>query len=83
MPKTVTLRLDDDTYESLVTRAKAEHRPLSNYIEMAALHYTAETAFADVEEMHDILNDTGLVKRIRQGIRDAQQKKGRFVDDDL
>ena len=37
MPKTVTLRLDDEVYKELREAAVAERRPLSNLIETAAL----------------------------------------------
>ena len=35
MPKTVTIRIKDDTYRSFVKRAKTENRSLANFIETA------------------------------------------------
>ncbi len=37
MPKTVTIRLSDENYSTLLEAAKAENRSLSNLIETAAL----------------------------------------------
>ena len=45
MPKTITLRLEDEAYETLREHSEAEKRPLSNYIEMAALEYTKAQEF--------------------------------------
>ena len=42
MPKTVTLRLDDISYDILKKHAHADNRPLSNYIETATLKYIEE-----------------------------------------
>jgi predicted transcriptional regulator len=79
MPKTITLRIKDDVYRTLSERAEAEKRSISNFIEMAALQYTKESEFVDIEEMTDIIKDEGLIKRMKQGIRDARSGKGRFV----
>lgn len=79
MPKTVTLRLEDEVYETLIQHSEAEKRPLSNYIEMAALEYTRAQEFVDDEEMLAILSNQELLGRIRKGSRDAKKRKGRFV----
>ncbi len=79
MPKTVTLRVDDDTYEILSKRAVAERRPLSNFIEMAALEFARRTEFVDDEEMREIVSNARLVKSLREGSRQDRKKKGRFV----
>lgn len=79
MPKTVTIRIEDDVYKTFADHAEAEKRSISSFIEMAALQYTKESEFVDVEELEDILEDTGLIRRLKQGIRDAKAGKGRFV----
>lgn len=79
MPKTVTLRLDDEVYESLLQHSEAEKRPLSNYIEMAALEYARAQEFADDEEMQAILGNRDLMKRLKKGSKEAKKRKGRFV----
>jgi uncharacterized protein (DUF1778 family) len=80
MSKTVTLRLKDDAYNVLREAALAENRPLSNMIETAALSKIREQQFVDDTEMAEILANGDLVKRIKQGSREAQVRKGRFVE---
>lgn len=80
MSKTVTLRLKDDAYNALREAAIAENRPLSNLIETAALSKIREQQFVDDTEMAEILANGDLVKRIKQGSREAQVRKGRFVE---
>ena len=75
MARTVTLRLEQNSYEEL--RAAAEGRPLSNFIATAALERVRETQFGG--EMAEILNDDALVRRLRAGSRQAQRRKGDFV----
>ena len=79
MSKTVTLRLNEQTYSALVEAAKAEKRPLANLIETAALAKIAEQQFADDAEVAEILADRALLKRIKKGSREARLRKGRFV----
>lgn len=80
MSKTVTLRLKDDAYNILREAALAENRPLSNLIETAALSKIREQQFVDDTEMAEILANGDLVKRIKQGSREAQVRKGRFAE---
>ena len=80
MSKTVTLRLKDDVYNTLREAALAENRPLSNLIETAAINKVREQQFVDDTEMAEILSNEDLVKRIKQGSREARLRKGRFVD---
>ena len=80
MSKTVTLRLKDDAYNALREAAIAENRPLSNLIETAALSKIREQQFVDDTEMAEILANGDLVKRIKQGSREAQVRQGRFVE---
>ena len=80
MSKTVTLRLKDDIYNAFVEAALAENRPLSNLIETAAMSKIREQQFVDDTEMAEILADRSLIKRIKQGSREARLQKGRFVE---
>ena len=80
MPKTVTLRLNDDVYAAFLDAARAENRPLSNLIETAALSRIRELQFVDDAEMSEILANENLLKRLKQGARDAKTGKGRFID---
>jgi CRISPR/Cas system-associated endoribonuclease Cas2 len=79
MAKTLTMRLDDKTYETFVRAAQAERRSLANLVETAALRHIQESLFVDDAEMAEILSRPGLVKRLKAGSRDAQKRRGRFV----
>jgi uncharacterized protein (DUF1778 family) len=79
MPKTLTMRVDDATYEAFVRAAKAERRSLANLIETAALRHLEESNFADDTEMAEILARPELVKRLKAGSQDARKRRGRFV----
>jgi hypothetical protein len=79
MAKTLTLRLDDVTYETFLRAAEAERRSISNLIETAALRQLRESSFADDAEMAEILSRPELVKRLKAGSRDAHKRQGRFV----
>jgi predicted transcriptional regulator len=80
MSKTVTLRLKDDVYNAFREAALAENRPLSNLIETAAMSKIREQHFVDDTEMAEILADRNLIKRIKQGSREARLRKGRFIE---
>ncbi len=80
MSKTVTLRLKDDVYNAFLEAALAENRPLSNLIETAAISKIREQQFVDDVEMAEILADKNLLKRIKQGSREARLQKGRLVE---
>ena len=80
MPKTVTLRLKDEVYETFLEAAKAENRPLSNFIETAALAKIYERQFTDDAELAEIVENEELMERIKAGSRDAKSRRGRFVD---
>jgi predicted transcriptional regulator len=79
LPKTVTIRLDDEVYTELREAAEAENRPLSNLIEVAALARVREQQFVDDAEMAETLANEKLLKRLRAGSRDARARRGRLV----
>ena len=79
MPKTVTLRIDDETYRVFLKRAEAENRALGNFIEPAVKNHIRECDFADDSEMAGIRADEQLVERLRKGSKDVRRKKGRMV----
>ena len=79
MAKTVTLRIDDQTYQVFSDRAKAEKRSLSNYIEIAALEHSRESDFADDLEMEEVLANSQLQERMKEGSKQAKERKGRLV----
>ena len=79
MPKTVTIRLSDETYRSFLEQAKTENRPLSNFIETAVRKYISEDQFADDFEMAEILANEELVGRLKKGSQNAKKKKGKMI----
>jgi predicted transcriptional regulator len=79
MPKTVTLRLSEDTYGLFRRFAEGDNRPLSNFIETATKRYIEENEFVDEFEMAEIGSNESLNLSLRKGHRDARLKKGRFV----
>ena len=79
MSKTVTLRLDDKVYTLLRGMAENDNRPLSNFIETAALRFIEEHGYVDEFEMLEIKNNTSLNRSIKSGLRDAKAGRGRFA----
>lgn len=79
MPKTVTLRLDDETYRLLSEAARADNRSIANLIQTAAVSKVQEQAFVGEFEMASILADDRLLRRLRRGSAGAKDEKGRFV----
>jgi predicted transcriptional regulator len=79
MSKTVTLRLDDNIYHMFRSLAKSDNRPLSNYIETAALRFVESSDFVDEFEMEEIRENADLNRSIKCGLKDAKGKRGRFV----
>lgn len=80
MSKTVTLRLSDEEYILYAKVAKAVKRPISNLINFLAQQKLEEDLFVGQIEMDEILGNSSLIRALKQGSRDAQQKKGAFVD---
>ena len=79
MTKTVTLRLDDGTYEEFREAAEAENRPISNLIETAALAKIRDEQFVDDVEMAEIRSNERLLESLERGTQDAMAKRGRFI----
>lgn len=79
MSKTVTLRLSEDVYSRFKSLAEDDNRPLSNFIETAALRFIEEHLIADEFEMADIRGDKKLNESLRRGMDDARSGRGGFV----
>jgi len=79
MPKTLTMRLDEETYQTFVRAAKAERRSLANLVENAALQHPLQSSFVDDTEMAEIASRPELVKRLRAGSRHARKRRGGFI----
>jgi predicted DNA-binding protein len=80
MPKTVTMRLSDETYNLFRRLAEDDNRPLSNFIETAATRYIEEKGIVDEFEMAEIRANRALNGSLRRAHREAALRKGRFVE---
>ena len=79
MSKTVTLRLDESVYERFRALAKRDNRPLSNFIETAALRFVEFEHLIDEFEMGEIRPNTPLNQTLKRGLKDAAARRGRFA----
>jgi len=79
MSQTVTLRLDDAVYKKFKGLAVHDNRPLSNFIQTAALRFVEEHELVDEFEMAEIRENVSLNRSLKAGLRDAKAKRGRFV----
>lgn len=79
MSKIVTLRVAEPVYDVFRTMAERENRPLSNFIETAALRYVEEQAVVDEFEMREIAGNAKLNSSLKRGHADAKARRGRFV----
>ena len=79
MSKTVTLRLDDRVCRRFRRLAERDNRPLSNFIETAALRFIEREQFVDEFEMEEIRGNEELNESLTRGHRDAEARRGRFV----
>ena len=79
MSKTVTLRLDEEVYQKFRDLAVHDNRPLSNFIETAALRFVEEHEVVDEFEMAEIRENTSLNRSLKSGLRDAKAKRGQFA----
>lgn len=74
--KTITIRVDDDTYQIIKKAADGERRSISNFLEFASLSYLTNEMYVSDQEMNTILEDKNLIKSLTKG-RD-EIKKGKF-----
>jgi predicted transcriptional regulator len=79
MSKTITLRLDDAVYQRFRGLAEQDNRPLSNFIETAALRFVEEHEWANEFELAEIRENAALNRSLKQGLRDAKAQRGDFV----
>ena len=80
MAKTITLRVDDNTYNLVKQAARGDHRSIANFIEYATLAYMTSEACVSDEEMQDILNDKTLLQSLANGEKEMQEGKFTIVD---
>jgi predicted transcriptional regulator len=79
MAKTITMRVDDDTYNLIKTAADGHRRSISNFIEYATIAFLTEESFVNDNEMDEIMNDENLLKSLQQGRKEVKEGKYRIV----
>jgi len=77
MAKTITVRIDDSTYDIFKLAAAGQKRTISNYLEYATLNYTMNETFVDDMEMNEILK---YEKDIKKGLSDISAGRYRIID---
>lgn len=75
--KTVTMRVDDSTYDMIKLAAEGQKRNLSNFIEFATLQYLTSSQFVENDEMAEILKDEDLLENLMNGLNDL--KSGNYT----
>lgn len=80
MQKTVTLRLNDETYARFAAAAKADNRSLANLVETYALRELDRIEYVDDVEMQEILADKDLLQRLEEGRAQGRRREGSFVE---
>lgn len=79
MPKTVTLRLSDESYAQLSAAAHADNRSIANMIETLAIKRLQEERFTSDSETDEILRNESLMKKLARAHRQVAARKGRLV----
>ena len=79
MAKTITMRVDDDTYRLIKAAADGERRSISNFIEYATISFLAAESFVNDDEMDEILKDETLLNNLRQGRKEIKEGKYKIV----
>lgn len=79
MSKTITMRVDDDTYKMIKTAADGERRSISNFIEFATIAFLTEESFVSDNEMEEIYDDEVLLKNLKRGRAEIEEGKYRIV----
>ena len=77
--KTLTMRVDDSTYQMIKTAADGQKRNISNFIEFATLQYLTSVQYVDNAEMNEILDDKELVDNLRDGLKDLKTGNYKIV----
>ena len=76
MTKTITVRLDESTYEIFKKAAEGQKRTISNYIEYATLSYTVNENVVDDLEMSEIL---AFEDQIQNGLTDISAGRYKII----
>ena len=77
MTRTITVRIDDSTYDIFKLAADGQKRTISNYLEYATLNYTMNEMIVDDIEMNEILK---YEEDIKKGLSDISAGRYRIID---
>ena len=77
MARTITVRIDDSTYDIFKLAADGQKRTISNYLEYATLNYTMNETIVDDIEMNEILK---YGEDIKKGLSDISAGRYRIID---
>ena len=80
MGKTITIRIDDDTYGLIKKAASGQRRSISNFIEYATMAYLTDDSFVSDEEMEEILGNEKLLKSFQSAEHDIKNDKYQIVE---
>ena len=79
MAKTITVRVDEDSYKLIKTAANGVRRTISNFLEFATLSYISNETYVSDKEMEDILTNKELLKNLKSGEKDIKERRYRIV----
>ncbi len=80
MAKTITMRVDEDTYNLIKTAADGDRRSISNFIEYATVSFISDHSFVSDNEMEDILKDKNLIDSFKNGKKEIEEGKYRIIE---
>ncbi|MCE1159168.1 hypothetical protein SDC9_74129 [bioreactor metagenome] len=76
MTKTITVRVEEATYNILKKAAEGQKRTISNYLEYAALNFTVNESIVGDDEMKEILT---FEKDLKKGIKDISEGRYKVI----
>jgi uncharacterized protein (DUF1778 family) len=77
MAKTITLRLDDNVYNTLKRAADGDMRTISNFIEYAAVNYIFNSNTVDDAEMNEIMF---FAQDLKKGLSDVMSGRYKIIE---
>ena len=80
MGKTITIRIDDVTYDLIKKAASGQKRSISNFIEYATMAYLTDDSFVSDEEMEEILGNEKLLKSFQSAEKDIKNNRYQIVE---
>lgn len=76
MPKTITIRLENQIYNMFKKAADGERRSISNFIEYATLTYLLDEIYVSDKEMEEI---KPLIPSLKKGLKNIKDGKYTIV----